>query len=199
MRSSEETRTKLMEAAIILFGANGFKGTSIRDIAGATGVTIPNIYHYFGSKSGLLVAIVENASKVLCEELRKAMDTETDPIARFKTLVRTHLTGMITRHSEARLFFFEDDELSPETNEMNRRFQISIVGIYREELRKLRSTGFLKDKNLTILTFHILAVIQWHLRWYRQTGPLSIEKIQEEALSFMFYGMFGTPAFDGER
>ncbi len=191
MRNAEETRAKLMEAAINLFGANGFKGTSIRDIARATGMTIPNIYHHFGSKSGLLVAIVENASKVLCEELRRVVDTETDPVERFKVLVKTHLAGMIKRHSEAKLFFFQDDELSPDTNEINRRFQINMVNIYRDELRRLREAGFLKGKNLTILTFHILGVIQWHLRWYRPEGPLNVERIQKEALSFMFYGMFG--------
>jgi len=115
-------------------------------------------------------------------------------LERFKVLVKTHLEGMITRNSEAKLFFFEDDDLSPATNEINRQFQANMVNIYRNELRRLRGAGFLKDKNITILTFHILAVIQWHLRWYRPQGALSIEKIQEEALSFILHGMLGSSA-----
>ncbi len=58
-----ENKDKLLKTAIDLFAAKGFKGTSIRDIAQAMGMSISNIYHYFGSKEGLMLAILENSSK----------------------------------------------------------------------------------------------------------------------------------------
>jgi len=41
---STKTAEKLLDAAVELFAANGFNATSIRDIAGLTGMTISNIY-----------------------------------------------------------------------------------------------------------------------------------------------------------
>jgi len=53
-----QTQKKLIEFAIELFGANGFKGTSIRNIAKTMGMTISNIYYYFDNKYGLLLAVL---------------------------------------------------------------------------------------------------------------------------------------------
>ena len=45
-------KEKVLQVAIKLFSAKGFKGTSIRDIAQAMNMSISNIYHYFGNKEG---------------------------------------------------------------------------------------------------------------------------------------------------
>lgn len=41
-----------------LFLENGFAATSVREIASGSGVTIPALYYHFGSKDGLLGALV---------------------------------------------------------------------------------------------------------------------------------------------
>jgi AcrR family transcriptional regulator len=62
VKSRKETsRQRIINAATKLFAQHGFSGTSIRDIAGAAGTTIPNIYHYFGSKDGLYQLILMDA------------------------------------------------------------------------------------------------------------------------------------------
>jgi AcrR family transcriptional regulator len=38
---------------------NGVDGTSMRDLAGATGLNVASLYHYFPSKRELLVAVLE--------------------------------------------------------------------------------------------------------------------------------------------
>jgi TetR/AcrR family transcriptional regulator, regulator of cefoperazone and chloramphenicol sensitivity len=46
----EETRTRILEAALELFAASGFEGASTRTIAEQAGVNLPAIQYYFGSK-----------------------------------------------------------------------------------------------------------------------------------------------------
>ncbi len=48
-----EGRERLIEAAIRLFGRNGFDGTSVRDVADEAGVAFSLIRFYFASKDGL--------------------------------------------------------------------------------------------------------------------------------------------------
>jgi AcrR family transcriptional regulator len=52
----QDTREQIMTAARQLFAGNGYDGTSLRAIATEAGVDPSLIAHYFGDKSGLLVA-----------------------------------------------------------------------------------------------------------------------------------------------
>lgn len=53
------TRTRLLEAAIALFGRHSFAGTSLQMIADELGVTKAAIYYHFRSREQLLTAVVE--------------------------------------------------------------------------------------------------------------------------------------------
>jgi AcrR family transcriptional regulator len=48
-----ETRTRLIEAGIEMFGRRGFEGASTRDIALAAGLNAPALQYYFDNKDGL--------------------------------------------------------------------------------------------------------------------------------------------------
>ncbi|MFN7250632.1 MAG: forespore capture DNA-binding protein RefZ [Anaerobacillus sp.] len=54
MEKGENTKRKVMEAAVYLFNVKGFSGTSIRAIADKAGVNVALISYYFGNKQGLL-------------------------------------------------------------------------------------------------------------------------------------------------
>ena len=59
----EETRGRILSAALDLFAASGFDGASTRTIAERAGVNLPAIQYYFGSKEGLYRAVVEQFSQ----------------------------------------------------------------------------------------------------------------------------------------
>jgi AcrR family transcriptional regulator len=52
-------REQLLSVALDTFAENGFRGSTVRDIARAAGITEGLIYHYFPSKSALLRAVIE--------------------------------------------------------------------------------------------------------------------------------------------
>ncbi|SDD47768.1 CerR family C-terminal domain-containing protein [Paraburkholderia lycopersici] len=56
----DETRRKIVEAAIGLFGQHGFDGASTRDIAARAGVNAPALQYYFENKEGLYRACAES-------------------------------------------------------------------------------------------------------------------------------------------
>jgi AcrR family transcriptional regulator len=61
---------QIVEAATELFAERGFAGTSLQDIADATGLTRPALYHYFSSKEDLLSRLVSAATEGPAGELR---------------------------------------------------------------------------------------------------------------------------------
>ena len=51
--NAEATRARILDAACVLVAEHGIEGTSIRDVAGASKVSLGTVLHYFGSKEGL--------------------------------------------------------------------------------------------------------------------------------------------------
>ena len=68
----EDTRRRLIEAAIEAFGTHGFDGTTTRMLAEQAAVTLPSIQYYFGSKEGLYRAVVEHIVTNMTERLGPA-------------------------------------------------------------------------------------------------------------------------------
>jgi AcrR family transcriptional regulator len=189
-----DTAQKLIEVAIELFSTAGFAGTSIRDIAKATGMSISNIYYYFGNKDGLLLAILEHSSRHLVDSLSNVAELEMEPLERFKLLVRTHLQLVKLHKRESKIFFLDEDHLAPEGLKINKKFQLDILNIYRHEIEILKEQGYINYQHLTVLAFNILGVVNWHLRWYRPSGPLSLDELTEEIMIFILKGVLNGPA-----
>ncbi len=52
-------RQHILDTALALMSQRGVDGTSMRDLAGAAGLNVATLYHYFPSKRELLVAVLE--------------------------------------------------------------------------------------------------------------------------------------------
>lgn len=60
---------KMLKAAIDLFVKEGYHGTSIADIADATGLTKGAIYFHFESKDALMAAILDEFEKLYLDRM----------------------------------------------------------------------------------------------------------------------------------
>ena len=59
-----DRRTQIIEAATRLIADRGFWGVSVHDIAAACGITDAGLLHHFGTKDGLLIAVLERRDQV---------------------------------------------------------------------------------------------------------------------------------------
>ena len=55
----EETRRRIIDVALRLFGERGFEGASTREIAKAAGVNAPALQYYFDNKEGVYRACAQ--------------------------------------------------------------------------------------------------------------------------------------------
>lgn len=58
MATQAKTKERIIDAAVSLFNAKGFDGTSVREIATRAKVNVANISYYFEGKEGLLETLV---------------------------------------------------------------------------------------------------------------------------------------------
>lgn len=68
VRPSQQTRSKrtqdaLLDAAEVLFAANGIDGTSVADVAERAGASVGAVYHHFRDKKALLYALYDRMAQ----------------------------------------------------------------------------------------------------------------------------------------
>tara|TARA_R110001592_G_scaffold240929_2_gene501250 strand:- start:75933 stop:76526 length:594 start_codon:yes stop_codon:yes gene_type:complete len=197
MAGKMNSKEELLEAAIDLFSANGYAGTSIRDIAKAVGRSVSNVYHHFGNKEELWLAILEYSVQGLPDKLREVAYAEDTPINNFQNLVRTHLQASTLHRRESKIFFIDEERLSPKGKKINRKIQKEILDIYTEQLRILQSHGLIKNRNIRILAFNVLGVINWFLRWYEPERGMEESEVYDEIISFVLHGACGLDTAPG--
>jgi AcrR family transcriptional regulator len=62
--AADETRVRILDAALELFSKHGFKGTTTRSIASEAGVNEVTLFRHFGSKERLFFAVVEHETDI---------------------------------------------------------------------------------------------------------------------------------------
>ena len=74
-----ESEEKILEAALELFGTNGYQATTISQIAKQAGVSKGLIYNYFESKKALLRQIMKNTIEIGMEIVDQALNDYESP------------------------------------------------------------------------------------------------------------------------
>lgn len=69
-----DSRAGLLRAALTLFAARGYDAVGVQEVAEAAGVAKPTLYHFFGSKHGLLEALFSAFAIRLDDAVREASD-----------------------------------------------------------------------------------------------------------------------------
>lgn len=73
----EDTRRRILDAAIEAFARDGYEGVSTRRLAECAGVNLPAIQYYFGSKEGLYRAVIGHISRQIEERMAPVAERVT--------------------------------------------------------------------------------------------------------------------------
>lgn len=74
LRLKDETRTKILDAALNIAEIEGWQALSMRKIADVIEYTVPFIYEYFPNKEGILLELTRRGYLILAKEIREARD-----------------------------------------------------------------------------------------------------------------------------
>lgn len=77
----DETRRRIIDAAIQLFGQRSYDGASTRDIAKLAGVNAPALQYYFNGKEGLYRACAEHILETTAVHFQPALAHAQDVLA----------------------------------------------------------------------------------------------------------------------
>jgi AcrR family transcriptional regulator len=110
---AEESRRKLVAAAIALFSEHDYDEVAVSDIAESAGVAHGLMFHYFNSKRGIYLAAMREAARAL--DLVHRVPPDLAPREQVRNLFRAHLRYMVEHRDLAMRLILGGRGNDPET------------------------------------------------------------------------------------
>ncbi len=172
MRQREQTKDKIIEAALELFVRQGYHGTSINGITQKVRITKAAFYSHFDSKGQLLLRIIsEYESRYINQLIRVVSEYDGDAITRLHRAI-SFSAEFAVKNPELCLFLDyltaelnADVDFFPHLKKVHDKYQLFIKEIIAEGIQQ----GLINEEHdpaLTALTFiavHHGVLHQWRL------------------------------------
>jgi AcrR family transcriptional regulator len=100
----EDSKNKIIEAALLLFADYGYEGTSVRQIAQQAGIAQGLLYNYFASKEQLLVEIMERGMNYALKAF-EAIPPNAAPLVQLEALIRQIFVELEKQAAFWRVFY----------------------------------------------------------------------------------------------
>ncbi|HOU39868.1 MAG TPA: TetR/AcrR family transcriptional regulator [Promineifilum sp.] len=90
-RDPNATRERILDAALLTFSRQGYHGTRLDDIVGASETSKGAIYFHFANKERLFLALVDQFADLLERRVLEAIETQGRGMARVRVALETVL------------------------------------------------------------------------------------------------------------
>lgn len=197
---SERTRQSVLSAAEAAFTEHGFEGATSQAIARQAGVSEGTVFGHFGSKAGLLLAVMERYYADAFAELDLLTEEAVEPEPRLRLLVRAWLVRVVSDWSLVRVFsqhgrFSGDASVRDTYRELSR----GLMRRFLAALSELRAAGRIRaDLPLSLLR-DVLFGAGEHvaLRWSGPVDRAQLVRIADQLVDVLLFGA-GPAAAAGE-
>lgn len=169
---------RFLLAAITAFAGRGYHATTTRDIASLAGASPAGMYTYFATKADLLYTMSLIAHEYVLRIMQEALDTETDPAARMRQLVRASVGYHADEHVVVRVvnqdFRALDVARLAEILQLRRQAKEMV---YREVLTGA-DAGVFTVPDVNGASIAILRLVDV-APWYNERGPMTAQGLAE--------------------
>lgn len=144
-RQKEDRRSRIIAAAKKLFAESGLDNITIEAIADIAGVSSVTVHNYYGTKSGVLLALVAKSDRELLETLATTLAGQSEDLVelvlRFCTIIcehtLTHLDKAIWRQVIAASVSDSDPRFGKLYHALDQRLSHVLV----QEIEALQAAG----------------------------------------------------------
>jgi len=180
--AADEKRARVLAASVEIFGARGYRATSMNEIAAEVGLSKPTLYHYFRNKEELLVRIY---SEVLDESLRMARESvaaAATPLDGLRDVLVSRVVYTCENRELLKICFEEEDELRPDLAEellvRRRAFEDVLTDALAAHLAAHPQVHL--PMLPKVFVNMCLGAVNWTYKWYRPTGPRTPAELGRE-------------------
>ena len=171
-RTGEANAERILDAALEVFAAFGFRGARIDQIAAAAGLSKPNLLYYFRTKEELYTAVLARTLNMWLEPLRE-LDAGSDPRAALTAYIARKLEYSRSHPMASRLFAMEMLQGAPHLNPALAGTLLDLVETKSRTIEGWIREGRLRPLDPKHLIFAIWATTQHYADFDTQIRALT--------------------------
>ena len=149
--SISKTRQILIDVARQMFAKNGLEGTTMNDIAAASGKGRRTLYTYFNRKEDVYSAVIESELERLSDKLDEVAAMKMRPQEKIVELIYTHLSQIretVVRNGNLRAEFFRNIWM---VEKVRKKFDADEIAIFRRVYAEGNEMGEFDMENVDIV------------------------------------------------
>ncbi|QBF32409.1 TetR family transcriptional regulator C-terminal domain-containing protein [Thalassococcus sp. S3] len=173
-RIQQKNRAAILDAALDIFSAQGFRGATVDEIAGAAGLSKPNLLYYFPSKEAIHNALLERLLDTWLDPLRD-MDASGDPLEELLAYVRRKLQMSRDYPRESRLFANEILQGAPRIHDV---LSVELKALVDDKVH-LIETWISQGRIAAVHPYHLLFSI-WSLTQHYADFDVQVRAVLPE-------------------
>ncbi len=169
----------VLDAARV-FAAQGYDQTSVPQLAAELGLASGSLYHYFGGKEQLLIAICHEIMDPLLARAAALEAERLGPVEHLRALVRIWVEHVV-EHRDHMLVFQQERHVIDHGDQWRqvradrKRFE-TLVDAALADVQRAGAARF-DDRRLALSA--LLGMVNHTAQWYRPRGRLSAEAIAD--------------------
>ena len=198
----EQTRARLLRAAVSVFDRKGYAAASVREIVELAGVTKPALYYHFGSKDRLLTAVLDEAARAFTRKMEQAMARPGTARERLFALC-TDINGLFQEHVPvvrvAHAAFFGPVEGTPpfDFTTFDRQMERAVRQIVEDGQASGEIAATASPSDVALMMMGIVGVFAMRQLHYG-TNQIELGTLQR-VVELLFDGALGRQRQQGER
>lgn len=174
------TEAAIREAALRLIARHGYEALSMRRLGEEIGLGAAALYRYFPNKQSILFGLLSQHMQDLLAAWADARLSPTrSALDRLEAFTRFHIRHHLPRADGVFLSYMELRSLIPENfaviETMRRRYERDLIAVLSAGLAE----GSLACDDPKVTARAIIAMLTGITTWFRNTGPLSPDEIEE--------------------
>lgn len=199
--SDEQTKDKLVDAAIPLFAKYGYEGTKVRDIVKNASVNLCLISYHFSGKEQLykecLLRFGRERSQAAKKILHPAQDMAEFKV-RFKMILEEMFDGFTLNSDLSKIMMREIDSDFPISRDIFEEQILPIKLMFQEFLRDAQKKKIIRsDLSAELMSMSLHSIIMSAVRWEHIMKRYDKKSVFDKKVKEEFMQFITTLFFDG--
>jgi AcrR family transcriptional regulator len=196
MAVNVRSRDRLLTAAVRLFDGRGYGSVTMGEIAEEAGVSRPTLYRHFTSKEDILWALTEQAGEHTSQIITTVASSSASPAEQLRTLISSHAKVLVQHRVVFRLTLRTQLELSEDRRKQLADAQRQYLHVTANIIEAGMRQGEFRSVHTLTAAEGILGMTQSVIDWYRERGPLPLDRVAEQFIDIVLTGLLAPTEVD---
>lgn len=171
------SRDRILRAAAQLFRKQGYRGTTVRDIAEEVGILSGSLFHHFATKEEMLLEIMREAFLSVCVAHEQILAATPEPVVQFRTMLSAELEAVLSdaRRDYHAVVYFDWREAPDSARTELDRYRKRHQNCWLQALRACHTQGRLRcDPEMAERIIN--SALRGVMNWFRKGGRYSTQE-----------------------